>query len=70
MDVKIVAVYEIIKLTESKVIYLGTFKCAATRSESGYVIASCFCYGTTIMLGGGQPLNPDHTRKSNFLHPI
>ena len=29
-DVKIVDVYEIIKLTESKVIYLGTFKCAAT----------------------------------------
>ena len=41
IDVKIVAVYEIIKLTESKVIYFGTFKCAASRPESGYVIASC-----------------------------
>ena len=38
--------YESIKLTESKVIYLlvGTFKCAATRPESDYVITSCYIH--------------------------
>ena len=42
INVKIVAVYKIIKLTEKKVIYLEIFKCAATRPEfGGYVIAFC-----------------------------
>ena len=41
IDVKIVDVYEIINLTESKVIYLRNFKCAAIRPELGYIIASC-----------------------------
>ena len=41
MLTEIVAVYEIILLAASKVIYLGSFKCVATRPESGYFIASC-----------------------------
>ena len=35
IDDKIVAVYEIVKLTESKVIYLGTFKSAASMRRVG-----------------------------------
>ena len=34
----------IIKQTENKVIYLGTFNFAAARPESGYVIASYYSY--------------------------
>ena len=34
-----VAAYEILMLTKSKVICLGSFKCVATRPELGYVIA-------------------------------
>ena len=48
-------------LTESKVIYLGYFKCMATRPGSGYVIATYYNYNKNWGGGGRVPPAPPYS---------